>query len=485
MASLGDLTATLRANTAQFTGPMQDAVAQMRALGIEAGKATGAERAFLVAQQQAISAGLKKEGLVIINGQLVASETALAEATERTSAAMGGGAVGVGRIERSIASLISRSVGLPTQFGSISASLARMSAGIVGSLGIIAAIGLLTIAFSALIDKMREGAKQAEETRKRLQGVVDVATLKQEYDDANQAATDLAAAQSKLDDAIAHKRRTVGPSIAAQPFTSDFFNRPAGQVSQADLADPLIHAANQAVIDAQARYDAAQKLLAQARAQRNKNLGGDNTVVPPPAPEEPKAPSINTQGFKRYYELRADAERQANDDAFQALQDSFRQQDAFFQQQGQTLAKSLSSGFVNGNLATSLLNGLKSIFVSVLEKLLEDGVIKGLVKRLEEMFNITAPSAPSGGLGGIIGAVIGAVGSFASGGLGALAFSPSVAAGGASTLARGAGATVVVPLSGMPRALGPVEHARDGQWQAVFSETVRVARQQGIKLGTS
>lgn len=484
MASVGELTATLRANTAQFTAPMQDAVAQLRALGIEAGKATGAERALAIAQQQTIIQGLKKQGLVIINGQLVASETAAAEAAERTTAAYGGGAVGIGRIERSLASLISRSIGLPTQFGSIGASLARMSAGILGSLGIIAAIGLLTYAFSTLIDKMREASKAAEESRTRIQKAFDAETLKQQFDDANQAAQDLTDATNKLADARDHFSRAQGPRISATPFTQDFFKNPPAvtTLTDAEKNDPVIAALQQAVITAQNRYDEAQKLLKKAQNDRDKVL-----LKPPP-----DAPTVPFQyGPTKYLEVQAqqafDAQQQAIQDAFEKLQKTFEQQDAFFRKQGETLSHSLVEGIVNGNLSTTLFNGLKSIFISVLEKLLDDAVIKGLVKQLEQMLGIVAPTTPAGpDIGGLLGGVGNTLINIATGGLFGLGTSAQ-AAHGASTLARsGSGGTLIVNASGsMPAPLGPVEHARDAQWLAVFAETARVAPSLGIRMGVT
>lgn len=487
MASVGELTATLRANTAQFTAPMQDAVAQLRQLGIEAGKATGAERAYAIAQQQSIIQGLKKQGLVIINGQLVASETAAAEAAERTNVAYGGGAVGIGRIERSLASLISRSIGLPTQFGSIGASLARMSAGILGSLGIIAAIGLLTEAFSALIDKMREANKAADESRTRLQQAFDTKTLKTQFDDAQQAATDLTKAVDALNAAREHFRKTKGPTVAATPFTQDFFNQPpaATSLTRAELDDPTIKALYDAVVAAQHRVQEAQQLLHKAETDRLKT-----PTSPPEAPRTPGTPTLDSftenvaRNRERYAQELYDAQQQALEDSFRKLQKVFEQQDAFFQQQGRTLAASLANGLVNGNLGDSLLQGLKSIFVAVLEKLLQDSLIKSLVKQLEQLLNITQPTSSDAGVGGILGQVLGAGVSVATGGLFGLGLS-SQAARGAATLARSGSGTVVVPLSQMPRAVGPVEYARDKQWQAVFSETLRVANQQGFKMRTA
>lgn len=515
MASIGEVTATLRANTSQFSAGMNDAVAQLRQLGIAAGQATESERAYLIAQQQSIIAGLKKQGLVIINGRLVASETALAEATtvstvaqERFNQAAGGGMTGVARLERSLASLVTRFTGMPEQVGSIGTSLLRIGTGGIVTLAVIAGIGLLVAAFDSLITKMRAASKEAAEISRNLQNALDTRDLKTQLDAVNQAATDVASAQAKLatlsnqatttNAAQREFLRRADASAAANGgvANADIFGSPASlaqvraTVNAKDATNTAAVAqARVALGQATLRLAEAERQLVKAREERNKELFPDpKTIEPPKTP--PVTPNLLAQQLieargQGYLDQMAQ-QKKALDDQFKQAEAVFREQDQFFRQQGQVLASSLTEGLVNGNLGQTLFDGLKRIFVSVLQRLLEDALINKLVKSLEQLFNITQPTQPTGGGAG--GGFLQALGTGLGTVIGGMLLSPGapqVAAGGATALARGSAAGVTVPLSGMPRALSPVEHARDAQWQYVFSETQRLAGQQGFRMGVS
>lgn len=523
MASVGELTATLRANTSQFTAPMQDAVAQLRQLGIEAGKATGAERAFAVAQQQAILQGLKKQGLVVINGQLVASETAAAEAAARTSAAYSGGAVGIGRIERSIASLISRSIGLPTQFGSISASLARMGAGLVGSLGIVAALGLVTLGFSALIDKMRETAKEAEEATKRIQDAFNTSVGKDQYDDVNRFKDALDAAQATLAKMESNPRRTVtrtvlGPTGQAESRTEDVGFTQA----QIDTARQNVIAAQNLYTQAernlrhfhQSQFAENQKAATQAQQVIAKSIADQQEALreffalrttrqaamaaaglPTTGDGAEQLLGASDEDFRKALEAwhnfdvqvnqdrieafnnRVDAAQRANDEMIRKTQELTNQ----FRRVGDQLAHGLAQGIVEGNLETSLINGLKRVLEDVVAALLKAAIFKPLE---DALVGALVGGNSGGGLFGFLGGLLGIGATVATGGAAGPAILAPTAAHGAATLARGAAPTLIVNASGsMPAPLGPVEHARDRQWLAVFAETARVAPSLGIRLG--
>lgn len=556
MASLGELTATLRANTTDFTAKMdaatassaklatslQDPVAQLRQLAIQSGRATGEMRAMLEAQQQSIIQGLRAKGLVIINGQLAYSATAAAEAegklavaTTKAAVAGTGFASNASRIERSLASLITRMAGIPEQAGSIGVALGRTFLGTIGALASVAAIGLVFAAISGLIEHFRKAAKEAEASAQRIDAAFKRITLKDQYDDVNKAADDLAKTQAKLAQMQANplrSRTVLGASGQAETLTSGYSPAEIAAQQQAVIAATIrLQAAKRALEDAQGESRGYGKSAATAsgssaadaaakRAERLAQLNelgisvGDGAILG--ASDKDFAGAL--EAFRRYQQnLQRDQIQSFNNRqdelARERAQEAADQQAALDEQQarieaanrrieqsvraeGQQLAGALAGAFVEGNFATRLETALKRVFEDVIARLIQDKIFKKLEDALINALE-GAQSSNKGG-GGLLGAIASGVGAavatiatgggagvaIAGGGAGALA---SQGMQGGTYLARSGGApTLVVNATGsIPRALSPVEHARDAQWLALFAETARVAPSLGIRMGVT
>lgn len=519
MANIGDLTATLRANTTDFTAKMdaatassaklalalQDPVAQLRQLGIAAGQATGEQRALLVAQQQAIIEGMKAKGLVIVNGQVAYSATAAAEATTAMAAAQTEASVaGAGfmsnasRLERSLGSLTTRMAGIPMQVGSIGVSLGRSILGTAGALAAVAAISLIFVALSGLIEHFRAAAKAAEESATRIQAAFKKLTLADQYTDAQTAADKLAAGEQALAELIARTNQSLTArrallQRAASENNKDIFGVDAAGAKAALAAlpvdaahDPQVMALQEKVNLLRIANQAAQKQLQEAqgptRGYNTKDAGTgvakpDRAIAPPTTPGRPDI-MLGFSVGPTAEELIAQYQRSL------ATADLVAQT----QRYGRTLSQALAQGVTEGDLTARLVDGLKRVFEDVIAKLIEQKIFAKLEQALVDA--LIPPSQPSGGgFLSFLGVGSAAAGTAITGGLGALAFSQAatgVAGGNALAKSGGTNGTLIVNASGsMPRALGPVEHARDAQWLALWSETARVAPSLGIKVGVT
>ncbi|HSC58831.1 MAG TPA: hypothetical protein VLC11_04665, partial [Gemmatimonadales bacterium] len=369
MASIGDLTATLRANTTDFTAKMdaatassaklalslQDPVAQLRQLGIQAGAASGEMRALLVAQQQSIIEGLKAKGLVIVNGQLAYSATAAAEATTGLAAAETEASVaGAGfmnnasRLERSLGSLVTRMAGIPMQVGSIGVSLGRSILGTSGALMAVGAVSLVFFALSSLIDHFRAAAKAAKEATNAIIADWKRVTLSQEEDAVNQAVANVKAAQA-------------------------FLAKRQGEFLINAVSQQAVDAARTALTQANQQLDAAEKALQKAhgpsRGYGTAEGTSSSAALPKPpltpatpffagglpmstadaiqaiyanlqlqGPKTPGTPFTNSRNPNQAAQLIADYQRDLNSSELRAV----------VERSGQTLSHAFAQGLVGG-----------------------------------------------------------------------------------------------------------------------------------------
>lgn len=129
-------------------------------------------------------------------------------------------------------------------------------------------------------------------------------------------------------------------------------------------------------------------------------------------------------------------------------------------------AEAVSHGFISAfkdgkkDLMTAIADTLRDAILAAIGKLIEEKVFDALLKAF----------SPNKGIGSTLLGNIPVIGQL---------FAPPAPQGSLS-----GSATIVVPTSQMPPALSPVQHARDAQWQYLFGETARVAQANGVRLVT-
>lgn len=145
---------------------------------------------------------------------------------------------------------------------------------------------------------------------------------------------------------------------------------------------------------------------------------------------------------------------------------------------GLRVGEVVGDGLARG-LARTLLEGgktigdtLKNVFHAILEEILVE-IVKPFAKKVGKLIgDALSGGGLADGLGlGLLGGAIGIVGGF---------FGLSRASLSAST--SQSGGTLVVPLSGLPPSPSPVVMARDAQHQMLWMETARVAQQLGWRV---
>lgn len=149
---------------------------------------------------------------------------------------------------------------------------------------------------------------------------------------------------------------------------------------------------------------------------------------------------------------------------------------------GDGLSHSLARSIVTG--ARSLGDALKQAFNKALEEVLAALIKSVVLKKIGELIASAITGGASGGGGGLFGSIFGifkgVFGGVLSGASGVSGTGPNGWGGDASM--AGVRAAIIVPTSKIPPNPSPIAMARDAQHQALWVETARVLQTQGVQL---
>lgn len=454
MASIGELTATVRADISGYVGPMRQ----------------------VAATNQQVAASVASAGRPVqFLGQ---SLTATTGSAQTLSLAME-------RVEHVAVLVGAETAGLGGHFGRLAAQLSALS----GAGGILA---LAAAGFVAIYEAMKSGSDAAEEQKRTLQD------LAKAYDDFTGATAqaNVAAAQAAV--TAANTNTHLGITSTFHDFGRFGFTTPGiGQVRDMQAvadANKQLLGAQKALDDWTAQHSAPteqhRQTLLRASADAARALARAMEELKAKAQESEhsdakKFEAITKEGraweeLKRQIvaaTLAQDANNAANREAAKLLQgvkgdtslkDAVKQAGSGSRELAQAAAQGFASAFGNAlrgqsqDILGSIFTVLRDAILGAIEKLVEQKIFDALIRAMSP--DKSAGSSASG-IVGDVGGIITAFGA------------PSIPKAG--TLAGGG--TVMVSGASIPPALSPVQHARDQQWQALLIESNRVAEANGAR----
>lgn len=419
MASIGELTATVRADISGYVGPMRQVAATNAQVAQSVGEVGKSAQVFRKVQHVAVLLSAETAGLGAHVGQLV------------------------------------------NKFGMLAGSGGIM----LVVAGVIAALGL---AFR----KLTEDTKKHDEA---IDGLVD------SYKDATGAVVRLRLEEARLEmQRVERGKLTITGATSMAGIIMPTLGRTSSVADQTRAITALQQAQREYTQWLTDRHAPAEKAAAKAEKERLEGLralGREMTqnldLFGGPLLERNilnvQKQILQQQQLKQSLEETAEAQRQAllaglgkaglGDIKDRAIAD----QEGMIQS-SQGAADAVAEAFVGQfrnhqqDFAATITSVLKSAIQEAIGKLIVQNVFAAL-------FGLITGGASKGasGTGGWVSNLFGA---------------PSASS------AMGGPATVVVPLSAMPRALTPIEQSRDAQWQYVLTETNRALQGNNVRLAT-
>lgn len=548
MASIGEVTATLKADIGQYVGPMQQAAqatAQVQTSVENASKALLAEGAA----GQAAGKGLASFGastqqlaqqLAQAEGRLTQLQSAFttlgiapagrefARATaevERLRAALAQVAPIAAKVQQAqvapviarigtvsaqvspkltqlrgtLTSLASTAVGIPGPLGNLASKLLLFGTGGGVTIAVAAGLAVIATAFTKLREKAVAESKATEdavdglvqryreatgailrENKERAQGALEAARALEATAQRGTAVfnrgtggVDRLIDPTQVARAAEEVRRLEIALRQANDELAEFHKPKTDSVAEsAERAQQAFRSSLQATLNINTGLDGIltdqlvnlQKQLVVMRQQKDERAA--MAVEDEKFLEEMKA---LTEGFKNPTEEMLKQQEGMKGDS--SLKDAAKsqQEDAVNAMRG--VADAMSRGFADAftdnqkNLADRIGSALIAAAKEAMVQLLASKVFGGVIEA------IFGGGKGGGGLGGIIEDIPV---------IGNLFSAPSLPA--PESVSMGMGATIVVPLDGLPRALSPVEYARDDMWRSIWVETARQAQMNGVNL---
>ena len=503
MPSLGDVTVGLRADTAQFSAAMR----QASTVTAEATATTGG----LVLNSTKLSAALDelRRDVALMNahlksGVLDAKSYAASMAASRqqvlalgismhnadaagvrqfgqllhdTAPAATKAGLGIKSLREPLTSLAATALGVSGRVGTLGSVLLSVGAGSAVAVGVVAGIAAIATAFSKMGEKAREA-------RAEIKAITDELLVQARERVGEGRAEELA----KLYKELGRLQRELNPSRTSYggiqlvaPMTS---MQRAQILADIENVNAAIRELRQQQVDDLPKEKAEQYAGAVKSVRENmealtrsadewirrqhdpilftiSGVMGRRPRSAPPVPEGPDEADANR--LTGYLMKGLDPVLKAAERRRHSLLEA-----------GRAIGKILGDGVSRG-LARSILGGvkdladvLKNVFRAALEELLAYLIKATVLKPIAKIIG----SALGGGGGGILGGIV-------EGLTGSLGVSRAEVRHTAAASMQAA--TIVVPVSAIPRSRSPLEQARDAQWQTLLGETLRVMEGLGYR----
>lgn len=491
MASIGELTATVRADISGYVAPMQKVAASTQSvaqqLAAAEGRVTQLAAAWSALQKKPMGAEFERATAEVarLRAQLAATTPAVERLATRqaqavplfaqTATTTREAAQGLATMRGSVASLASSMAGIPGPLGSIASKFLMFGVGGTVTVAVLAGVAAIAAIFRTANE---EASKQADT----------IQSLSDAYEELSGSAhrARLAMAQQAVQAANANTRLGITTTRNARGIPIPGI----GQVRDMEA----VARANRALLEAQraltefeenrarpaveASTKAEKERLAGLR-ELGRSLSGITNLLGVDLfrPAVESAAKWVTMQRQLKEEIRATTRAQEELNRAVAAKgilgvkgdQSVKEAITGSQSESVEAMRGAANGLAQAFMSAFSDNekSLMERIASVLKNAILNAIEKVLAQKLFEAFLGAATGGAGKGVadigGGIIKSFLG---------------TPSIP----TPAMAGSGNTIVVPLDGLPAPLGPIEMARDAMHTALWIETARQAQMNGVNL---